>query len=80
MRYQRVFRKAGRPVAEYSDATHQVLTLALDRLASDPMFSAEKLSALRLLVDAGRFHDMAELTAAIEQTTNSLDGSRSHGD
>jgi hypothetical protein len=67
-------------VPAYSDATRQVLSLALKRLASDPAFSAGSLAALQSLIDAGKFHDLARLVSAIDETPATPSGLRPNVD
>jgi len=63
----------------YSDATKQVLALALDRLATDPSFPPLVLERLRQLVETGTFGDAEKILAEIERPAET-DRGGSRGD
>lgn len=64
----------------FSDATKQVLDLALERLSTDPSYPPAVLERLGKLVDQGLFKDTERVLAAIEQTSGSAEEASADGD
>lgn len=64
----------------FSDATKQVLDLALERLSTDPSFPPAVLKRLGKLVDQGLFKDTERVLAAIEQTSGLAEEASADGD